>query len=1559
MSCVVSNISGNGVIVANPTETLIVNTVDAAASTGSPISGREVYKMIQSHGYVLSGGKLNMPLLMDENNRQGRDITPIQSLARLNVHFAINYGATRPVFKLQGFKTKGSPDSVQPGRTAVVLPTHDYYVSIDETQLNSLTRLAAPIQLSDYDRNQMYQYVANYKRGAADAARYQQVFNPYTPVAPAMAVMAESEVVSTAAENQLSKFDLEADSRDIEVTGEEVQYQDVADQIIKIKNSFRTQGIEVNVEVDPELPVKGRIIIEPGKPVTIKLNPTKITEDTHIHEFSHLLVELLGEDNATVKAAIKELKGTELYRQVKEKYPELDEATLDKEVVVTAVGLAGAKINRKNPNKFQQILNRIFRALAKALNINNNDSAVEELAKTLLEGRFDKAMFKGSLKSMMADSRGDTKIKEDFENILADVKIAVKENITKLERTGEEANEKAIARLKLMYEDLEKVKKIEQLMDFVAYASRIANTADDMLTEIDEKYNPNLSTSERLQLINQLHKVGDTVSNFYGGMDPKKSLMAKIQNLARYKKIKLQKRLTPEQQAADPEFLKLTKLEQSLYTAINKMSAIAEDYNEIGIPMMADLLLEYNNTDVEDQINSVIKNITDNRRLIAPDKNDEWRALEKKFKDGTLTDKNGNKVTTKEGLLDAQIALNIKQLENKKIGRETLINELREAQKDKSAFSYLLDPIVYSSQASLQMFALTLKNKMYEANDDTQEVAYRVADAYRKFAESKGSGVNPVTFNEDILEVHEYMVRDPETGESKKERMLTFVQPLDVTAYRKAESAMYEGLNTKYGIPTTPDERKLWFDDAKNKVKIAQFYEEVSNWYANNSEPSPDSQRLLQRLTNELAAANKGLSAATANNDGDRMAYYHSQIQEIQSLMNKIYDPKRRQFKGRAVQPLASKYTNPKYTALKANGPAFEYYTALLDQYKESQRLVGKNGPIRNSWENFSYVAPAILADGLEKVQKDGVIDSVKLGARETLNFLSTDTHYGDSINANKEARDKVIPIFYVNPINEKLATRDMASAIVQFAGMANMYQRKSEIQGAVMLMRDIVEKREPLAVNASNSPVVNRWSKIVGKTRYQTSKEVSNNFKHLAEFIDTVFFGEEELKASLNFAGREFSYNKMAGKLASFTALNNLAFNALQAGNQLLLDNVRLIEEGVAGQYFSKGDLAWAKSTYHLQLQGIGQMSDYEKFVPKGKMGQAINFFDALGETLSTDTGNRTGPRAVKAVKNIPMALQGIMENETAVTRMLAMMKSYEGKLKDAQGNVITNADGKPANLWDVFILDEKTGRYGIDPKVANADQIRSRFRMKISGLTKKTNQVKNKFDDAVLQRRWWGKLVMLFRRYFVPSLRRYYGSGTGTLGAGLHQDLELGTVSEGIYHTAARLVKETWQKKGNFVGVYKNMEKFEQENIKRFGAQASFMLLCILAVAALSDDDDEESYAEQFLIYQALRMESELRQFSSPTEFVKMAESPTATIRPLQKAVNLFDLGTDELGALFTGDREGLDYARRSGRHEKGDNKFLAKLEELIPIVGGIEKSSNPQEASKWFNLGAGSGK
>jgi len=46
-----------------------------------------------------------------------------------------------------------------------------------------------------------------------------------------------------------------------------------------------------------------------------------------------------------------------------------------------------------------------------------------------------------------------------------------------------------------------------------------------------------------------------------------------------------------------------------------------------------------------------------------------------------------------------------------------------------------------------------------------------------------------------------------------------------------------------------------------------------------------------------------------------------------------------------------------------------------------------------------------------------------------------------------------------------------------------------------------------------------------------------------------------------------------------------------------------------------------------------------------------------------------------------------------------------------------------------------------------------------RISGLTKKTNQIKTDFDNSMLQRRAGGKLIMLFRRYFIPNLRRNFG--------------------------------------------------------------------------------------------------------------------------------------------------------------------------------------------------------
>ena len=1549
MSCQISNITADGVIKANPTETLIINKVDDLLQANAVVSANEIYKDLISNQYVSPGGKLVMPMLTDSSGRQSLDSSSLQSLIRLNMHMAINYGATNRVFKIQGFKRQGRPDNFSPSFNQPAFRNYDYYLTIDQEQLNRLQRLRQPLQLSSYDREQLKQYTSNHVRGSQESKNFQLVRNPLSPVLT-QAIITETSIVKSATDVEMVNYDLKSDSREIGAEVDPISYRDVADQIKAMQDSFRRSGVSIDVEIDPTLEVKGRVIAEPGKTTVVKLNPLKITEDTHIHEFSHILVELLGENDPTVKQAMKELEGTELYARVKERYPELSKEALDKEVLVTAIGLSGARINRQNPNKFQKIVNRIFRKIAKALGF-TNDSAVEDLARTMLDGRFDSTRFTQSITYLSADSKGVADLSEKFEDILADVKVGIQENIQRLKRKDEEVNEKAIAKLEILSKKLDTVKQVEDLFEFIKYTASLSKRAEEIFNKVEEEYNPQMGDEDRLRLLSELFKVNTYLNDFYGGTDKTKSIMGRIRSLIAIKAKRMGRRLTDEQKETDPAYQKLSSVEKTLVDAIDRMDVVHDEYIETGIPMIAAMLMEYHTPEINDQVDSIIKNIGDNQRLIALDKNAEYNELKRANKEGNLTD---------DAYQKALIELNIKQMEGKRITQKTLENELRAAQTDKSYFSYLLDPLVYSSQSSLQMFALTVKNKMLEANQNTQDVVYKLADAYEEYTKVKGTGFDANKFNEDITETVDYSYFDTESGDYKTIKVLSFVQPYDVSAYKKAEGKMYADLREQYGIPEGKEKRTEWFK--KNKKKAASFFQDVSEWYAENSEPSADSKATLKRLLSEKSIIVANYNSATAQQDGDKMAYYLNELNEVNSVISKIYDPKTKQFKGKAVQP-NSKYINPKFTALQnpANAAAFKYYTALMDVYKEKQTVIGKKKMPGNSWENFSYIGPFILADGLEKVQRDGAISTIKLQTKEAFNFLSTDTSYGDAINANKESRNKLVPIFYTNPADESIVTRDMVSSIIQFAGMADMYKAKSEIQGAVMVMRDIVANRETIETTAGSNPIIHRLSNVIGRTRHKTTSLPSANFKHLDEWIDTVFFGETELKASLDRLGREISVNKLAGKLAGYTALNNLAFNALQATNQLLIDNVRLIEEGVSGQFFGKADLAWAKSQFHLSLQGLGQLKDFEAFAPKTKLGQAILYFDALSDVTSSIYKDRSGPKALRAIKDSPMILQGIMENETAVTRMLALMKAYEGKLLDANGQVLLNEDGKPANFWDVFIKDENTGRYSIDPRVKDGEKLRVQLRNRISGLTKKTNQVKNKFDDAMLQRRWYGKLIMLFRRYFVPSLRRYYGHGDiSKLGGGLHRDLELGSISEGMIHSTFRFLKEGFQKKGAFGGVYKQMEDFERQNVKRFGVQVGFIITCLAILSALQDDDDDdESFSEQFAIYQALRMQSELTQFIRPNEFVKLAESPTATTRTIGRATELLDQFMIQTGGMITGDTDGMYYERKTGSHAKGDNKFLARLEDLIPILNGISRSQNPEEASKWFNLGAGSGK
>jgi len=119
---------------------------------------------------------------------------------------------------------------------------------------------------------------------------------------------------------------------------------------------------------------------------TITVNPYYAGLDTPIHEAGHVLIDAMGYDNKVIQAAIKQLRNTDLYKETKERYPELSERGLDIEVLAEAIGREGADIFNKesDKSKFKGYLEYIFDWLKRKLGLEKN--VAKNLAKQIIKG---------------------------------------------------------------------------------------------------------------------------------------------------------------------------------------------------------------------------------------------------------------------------------------------------------------------------------------------------------------------------------------------------------------------------------------------------------------------------------------------------------------------------------------------------------------------------------------------------------------------------------------------------------------------------------------------------------------------------------------------------------------------------------------------------------------------------------------------------------------------------------------------------------------------------------------------------------------------------------------------------------------------------------------------------------------------------------------------------------------------------------------------------------------------------------------------------------------------
>jgi hypothetical protein len=184
--------------------------------------------------------------------------------------------------------------------------------------------------------------------------------------------------------SSFQKVFTEEDIEPIDSTQEKISF---------FQRKFKDAGLEVRVELDDSISERGLVEVIDGIP-TIKLNPNKITGDTVSHEFAHIFIDLLGYEHPTVQSAIKALKETQLYNDVRTAYPELwnNQEALDKEVLATALGKDAASYYSQLNNSKQKIwINRVWDALVRYFERLYNKAigrdAIKELVRSFVDDK--------------------------------------------------------------------------------------------------------------------------------------------------------------------------------------------------------------------------------------------------------------------------------------------------------------------------------------------------------------------------------------------------------------------------------------------------------------------------------------------------------------------------------------------------------------------------------------------------------------------------------------------------------------------------------------------------------------------------------------------------------------------------------------------------------------------------------------------------------------------------------------------------------------------------------------------------------------------------------------------------------------------------------------------------------------------------------------------------------------------------------------------------------------------------------------------------------------------
>ena len=318
------------------------------------------------------------------------------------------------------------------------------------------------------------------------------------------------------------------------------------------------------------------------------------------------------------------------------------------------------------------------------------------------------------------------------------------------------------------------------------------------------------------------------------------------------------------------------------------------------------------------------------------------------------------------------------------------------------------------------------------------------------------------------------------------------------------------------------------------------------------------------------------------------------------------------------------------------------------------------------------------------------------------------------------------------------------------------------------------------------------------------------------------------------------------------------------------------------------------------------------------------------------------------------------IGEDYLSSVTALALARNY--KVKDASG--------KTTNLWEAYEVryrnpEAKAGAYlALKEGYTNEDgspitkEDENRFQKRAISLNFDMQGIYNLDDRSAVQQYAFGALVIMYRKWIAPAIKRRYGATQYNALKGAEEEGYHRTLFRTLYDTLVDAKDAVTEEKGAaaLVNIFEdaraivsayNLNKskltdYEISNLNKAWTELGIVLGLFLSSALLlrlppddHDGDQTLTWLDNMAMSQLLRLRSEIgAQAPTPMfvgEALRILKSPFAAIGPIKSTLNVFQLMLPH--NYFT--------EIKSGRY-KGHTKAYKYFREF-PIISMFKKVEN----------------